>query len=458
MDRLVLLITVDSLRADRVDATAVGEDRGLTPNLDRLAADGTNCVDAFATGPGTRQSFPGILSSTPPLAYGGYNRLGPDRPTVAERFQDAGFTTGAVHSNAQLTSEFGYDRGFDAFYDLSAGGDGNNDGGERPPVTTRLRDHVGEWIADRPQIRQRLKRLEARFNGFTRPYATAERTRRRAEQWLTERSGDTFLWVHLMDVHVPYYPPAEFRAEVGCDDIDDAEMVRLWTKMNTVPGEVSENELADIERLYDATVRYADEEIGRLIETGRHGSEETIVGFTSDHGDEFRDHDGLTHSPQLYDELVHVPLLFDLPDSSSVIRSPVSLLDTGPTLLSAVGGSTDRLWGRDVRDTTTDRTVFSEVAQAPDDPNDDISLDARITACRGTDRTYIRDDLRDREETYDRDDDPREQRPLPATDAELRERTAEFRRRVDETSPKLLGREMSDSVESRLEDLGYLQE
>jgi arylsulfatase A-like enzyme len=268
------------------------------------------------------------------------------------------------------------------------------------------------------------------------------------------------MWVHFMDVHVPYYPPQRFRKETGCHNISDFEMARLWQKLNTTPQDITDKELEQLEHLYDATVRYVDEEIGNLVETARQETNsEPIVAFTSDHGDEFRDHGGLTHSPKLYEELVHVPLLVTSPDRSpETVQIPVSLMDVGPTLLSLVGGNTEGMWGVDLRDQPDDRGVFSEVAQAPDDPNDSISRDVRVTACRTAKWTYIRDDLRGREELYDREADPGERKPLPEADipVSVRERVSSFRQRVDKTSPELLSRDMSESVESRLENLGYL--
>lgn len=108
-------------------------------------------------------------------------------------------------------------------------------------------------------------------------------------------------------------------------------------------------ELADLGRLYDVALRYVNEEIGRLIKTAQSESNETVVGFIFNHGDEFRDHGELTHSPQLHEELVHITLLFDLLGSSSVVRPPMPLFDIGPTLLTAISKGTDcgaRMCGR----------------------------------------------------------------------------------------------------------------
>lgn len=470
MAETILLITVDSLRVDRVGATTPSHrpDRRLTPTIDALAAEGLCCTNAFSTGPGTRQSFPGILSSTPPLAFGGYNRFSERRPALAERLRDVGYRTCAIHSNAQLSSEFGYDRGFDDFIDgkgtsegIEADDEGRKSAPDESPMQS-LRAAVGQRVFERPLVYRLLKRLEARLDGVTRPYTSATDTRKLALDWLRNRDGKAFLWVHFMDVHVPYYPPRRFRQEVGIDEIGDSKMVDLWLKLNTAPDSLTGADIGVLEKLYDATVRYVDYEVGMLLDgLASMGRRDPVVAFTSDHGDEFRDHGGLTHSPQLYDELIHVPLVLQLNGEPATIENPVSLLDVAPTLVEHFAGSTDGFWGRSIRPSTSDdRAVFSEVSQSPNDARDEIDVDARITSCR-TDRwTYVRDDLRGREELYDRQSDPTEHRRVEDEHGAVRDRMAdriaEFRARVDETSPELIDRDMSASVETRLRDLGYL--
>lgn len=470
MVETILLITVDSLRADRVGATTPPHrpDRGLTPNIDSLAADGICCTDAFSTGPGTRQSFPGILSSTPPLAFGGYNRFSERRPALAERLRDAGYTTCGVHSNAQLSPEFGYDRGFDAYFDEKANNeepldeDADQESSSDDSAIEILRTEIGRHVYERPGIYRLLKRAEARIRGVTRPYTMATETRKKALDWTRKQDGKTFLWVHLMDVHVPYYPPHRFREEVGIGDVGDSGMIDLWLKLNTTPDAITNAELEVLEKLYDATVRYIDHEIGELLNGLKAmGRSDPVVAFTSDHGDEFKEHGGLTHSPQLYDELVHVPLVFSLDGNSATVNDPISLLDVAPTLVEHVGGSTEGFWGQNVLSVQPDdRAVFSDVSQYPDDARDEIDLDARITACRTKRWTYVKDDLRGREELYDRQSDPGQKRRVEDQHENVRERLAEktsaFHERVRETSTDMFEREMSASAEGRLRNLGYL--
>jgi arylsulfatase A-like enzyme len=476
MPETVILVTVDSLRADRVGITTPSHrpDRGLTPNLDAFGKHGTTCAQAFATGPGTRLSFPGILTSTTPLAFGGYNYLSEDRPKLAERIRECGFTTGAFHSNAQLSPEFGYDRGFDVFDgrlgNLSGGGtpemDETADGYDSPGSTSlsaKVRNAVGDRLFEYPRLYQYVKDLDALVNGFSQPYATATETREAGVSWLRKQDGDVFCWLHFMDPHVPYFPPERFQREVGFEPLSKVRIANIWYKLNGRPEAISTSERETLERLYDAAVRYFDHEFGQVVDAlNEMGRGDAMVAFTSDHGDEFHDHGGLTHSPQLYNELVHVPLLFENVLDGDTITDPVSLLDIAPTLTAAAGGSLAEYWGQALRSDPpdADRTVFSEVSHAPEAPRQEVRFENRIIACRDGRFTFVDDYLRDRTELYDRVDDPNEQRPcgdqFPEKRDEMADNVAIHWEKVAGTSPELLERTMSDDVKSRLKDLGYL--
>jgi arylsulfatase A-like enzyme len=101
MPRNVLLLTVDSMRADEVSRPHVD-----LPALESLIDSGVSFERAFATGPGTTPSFPALLTGTMPLSYGGLGPLTADRPRVSSHFRDAGLTTGGFQSNPFLSRHF----------------------------------------------------------------------------------------------------------------------------------------------------------------------------------------------------------------------------------------------------------------------------------------------------------------------------------------------------------------
>jgi len=113
--RDIVLVTVDSLRADHVGWH--GYDRNTTPNLDQRAASAQTFTSAFSHACSTRPSFPSIMTSSYALEYGGFERLSSKRTTIAELLEEAGYETAGFHSNLYLSADFGYDRGFNRFFD-----------------------------------------------------------------------------------------------------------------------------------------------------------------------------------------------------------------------------------------------------------------------------------------------------------------------------------------------------
>ena len=129
----ILLLTIDTLRADRLGA--YGSSAGLTPALDKLAAESIVFENALAQSSWTRPSFGSIFTSRYPSAHEAtwrrmrdpagkrisiYNRaLRPELPTLAALLDAGGYLTVAINTNVQTSMTFGFDRGFDHFIDVS---------------------------------------------------------------------------------------------------------------------------------------------------------------------------------------------------------------------------------------------------------------------------------------------------------------------------------------------------
>jgi arylsulfatase A-like enzyme/Tfp pilus assembly protein PilF len=193
----VLLITIDTLRADRVGT-------GLTPSIDALAARATRFTSARSVVPLTLPSHTAILTGSLP-AENGVHVNGvtmPARPTLATVLHDAGYQTGAFVGAYVLDRRFGLSRGFDTYDDRVA------------------RDPSG------------AARLEAERRGDV--VTTA------ALQWLAGRGGDPFFaWIHLYDPHAPYNPPQAFLDRAGGKPYDgevafaDAQVGRVLEWLRT---------------------------------------------------------------------------------------------------------------------------------------------------------------------------------------------------------------------------------
>jgi choline-sulfatase len=169
----VLLVTIDTLRADRLGC--YGDAAAATPTLDGLAARGVRFVTGLAHVPLTGPSHASILTGLTPLRHGmrdnGRFTLPSAVPTVAEAFRTAGYRTAAFVSGFPLDRRFGLGRGFDLYEDRLPHGNDRR----RAPYVER----------------------------------TAEATTRVALQWLQGQPEPWFAWVHYFDPHAPYEPPGE---------------------------------------------------------------------------------------------------------------------------------------------------------------------------------------------------------------------------------------------------------
>ena len=297
----ILLITVDTLRADALGA--YGADEARTPRIDQLAAEGTVYDRAVTPMPMTRPAHFSLFTSRYPREHGVVNNalsLPEDAETLPERLQAAGYRTGAFVGVHLLSPATGAGQGFDAFGDV----------------------------------------------GFDTKYRAAGLVVDEALDWLSKqpRSAPVFLWVHLFDPHLPYEAPSEF-IEGANRELAKRYPNLSWRDLRAIarseggnlPGEFLDYGLA----LYRAEVAYTDFEIGRLIDgvDQWRGLDDTVVALTADHGECFERGIYFEHADCLYRGALRIPLILRHPTTFAAghrADHPVSLLDLAPTLLSAV--------------------------------------------------------------------------------------------------------------------------
>jgi len=327
----VVLIVVDALRADHL--SFYGYDRDTSPNLDRFAENAMVFRNAYSHGNRTAFAMPSLFTSLYPSYHGlvGFQQvmipLPQDRTTIAEVCRDAGYTTVGVMSNLYLKTPFGMTKGFDVVeefelsrYWLSVYRALTNLGlivkptyPELNPEATAVTDYGLNWLA-------RVK---------DRPF---------------------FLFLHYMDVHHPYDPPAEYEQMFNSNG---SEIDPDWLFMKTVamlkvppPLKLPREELQRLIDLYDACIRYTDEEIGRVLDelASLDLDRETVVIFTADHGDEFLEAGTLYHNNLLIESLIRVPLVIGrIPPAGDRgrpgdVRTMVRHVDVLPTIAELVGG------------------------------------------------------------------------------------------------------------------------
>ncbi len=271
--RDIVLVTIDTIRADA--AGFMGNTRGTTPNLDRLAAQGRVFEMAHAHNVITLPSHTNILTGMLPYQHGvrenGGFRLSPKVPTAASRLKAKGYATGAFVGAFVLDSRYGLGHGFDVYEEL---------------------------------YRDLDEQLE-----FNIQQARAEDVVTAALAWYRSQAGKPrFLWIHVYDPHAPYAPPEAFGARYKDD-------------------------------LYLGEVAYTDAALAPLLEAVRTSDPPPLLVVTGDHGEARGDHGELTHGLFCYEATLHVPLFAWCPPLLPAGRdaTPARHIDILPTILDTVG-------------------------------------------------------------------------------------------------------------------------
>ena len=327
----VLLITVDTLRADHVGP--YGYPRETTPNLSRRFADGAVYLRSYSTESSTSPSVVSFLSGLLPqehrvrLLY----QLMPEDVALATDLLPAGYQKAAFVSNVVLTDE-------------ALG------------IADRF-DHYDDFVDEKEPRRLVFER-------------NARRTSDAVVEWL-EQGYDPrrplFLWVHYIDPHGPYQPPGDNPFEFRSEQPQPINNLRV-PNYTRVPGVEDGNYYVD---RYDEEIAYADAQIERVFAAYERlrPFDEALVVFTADHGESMMEHQRwFTHSYHVHEELVRVPLLVRGPGVPRArVGALASGIDVAPTILGFVGVERPpAMRGFDLRrpeEIPLDRIVFAEAGQ-----------------------------------------------------------------------------------------------
>ncbi|MFP4185695.1 MAG: sulfatase [Thermoplasmata archaeon] len=370
--RGVVLITVDSLRADHLGYH--GYEKDTSPFLDEFASENTSFKNCTSAGPRTLSSFPCLLSSTylssHPFGKERSERLSEDRVLISEYLEDV--ETSAFHSNPLISKYYGYDRGFDRFEDYLITDSTVNAG------------YLG-----------RAKRILKLLLGDP-PFTPGGNIHEDALEWIRSREGKFFSWIHYMEPHMPYLPPKRYQKLVGGRKVGHLKKLLLGKKLDNTNtrSDLSDDEVDLLIQLYDACIRYLDDIIKELIERL---PDDVSVIITADHGEGFREHGFLGHKDYLYDEVIHVPLFVSGDEQD--VETPVNHVDVVPTVL--------RMLGKDVPDFYLGENLF-DLPDREGTFTEWLRGEKWQIAYRGRDFKYILDKKRDKEEFYDLENDPSE--------------------------------------------------
>lgn len=271
----VVLVTVDTLRADLGYA---GNPRPVSPSIDAFARRSVVFDHAYSLASYTGKSIGPMLIGKYPSetrrTFDHFDRFGTDETFVQERLQRAGVRTMTAQGHWYFRADTGIGRGFDES-DFSA--------------APRVPQAEGDRTVNGDKLTDAAIALLAKTDGGAHPF---------------------FLWVHYVDPHAAYVPHAEF--SFGSKGRD----------------------------LYDGEVAFVDRHLGRLLAVLEQPpfAERTAVLLTSDHGEAFGEHGLYRHGFEVWEELVHVPLVVRVPRvAAGRVETKRSAIDLVPTILELFG-------------------------------------------------------------------------------------------------------------------------
>ncbi len=280
----LILISLDTLRADRLGV--YGYDQATSPNLDRFAESAHVFSDVTAQSTWTRPSHWSMLSGLYPESYAGFKHQ-----PLAQQFLDTGYRTEAWTAGVQLHPKFGFHQGFESF-------------------------QVRDWVRQPQDLLDQLSEMRGR---------------------------PLFLFLHSYETHDPYDHPELVRGPAPAADSRVTD--RFGHHLHRRLGVMSKEEHRRVSQLYDADIRFLDQQVGVVLDGFRELGllDNSIIVVTSDHGEEFWEHSIWFHGKSFYRAVTTVPLMVHFPPSminraeikqpSAMVSTPVRIVDLYPTLL-----------------------------------------------------------------------------------------------------------------------------
>ena len=423
----LILLTIDCLRADHL--SCLGYSKPTTPNLDNLASDNVLFTQEISVGPGTPTSFKTMFTSTYPLMHDGKLHITDSITTLAQVLKEHGYRTAAFHTNPWISSFYGYDKGFDTF----------DDGIQKWKFESRMskpKALVERVIGKTGRLHEIISKIYTTLL-MSSYISKAEALNKKALSWLRGNTNNFFLWIHYMDVHEPYLPPSRLASPLKTYRISG-----LHAKVRHSPGSLSPREVNNLIGLYDAEITYVDKQISSLLSRLKQSNvlDDTFVIITADHGQQLLERGRHGHGRDLYDELVHIPLIIAGPGlKSSVISQQTSNLDLAPTILDILKVEKPKAFlgnsllplinGNETKAgnsaAISEADTVTGIARIRPRIKPQLDTNHRMTSLRTGKWKYIYTAGR-QDELYDLEDDPKETKNIidikPEVAAELRDR------------------------------------
>ncbi|MFA9470862.1 MAG: sulfatase [Deltaproteobacteria bacterium] len=301
----VVVVVIDTLRADKLRPFNP-QTRVKTPAIDQFASDGAVFELAQAPENWTKPSVASILTGLHPQTHQqktGDAALPSSAELLSEHLQGEGFATGGFIANGYVSDRFGFDQGWDDYTNYIRE--------EKSTEAKDVFDDAGNWIE-------------------------------------AHKDGRFFAYIQTIDPHVPYDPPGKYLQMY--DPSEYAGQIRprmtgdLLEKAKRNPPQVvfDASDKRRLEALHDGEITKHDHFFGAFLErlSALGLANDTLIVVTSDHGEEFDDHGSWGHGHSVYQELLHVPLMFRLPNrvpAGTKVGEAVSTLDISATVTDLLG-------------------------------------------------------------------------------------------------------------------------
>ena len=421
----VVLLTIDTLRFDHVSAYT-DDSPAKTPALDALALDGVLFTQAYSPISVTGPAFVSLMTGmditghkvTMNVFRGGVS-LAQEEETLAERFKEKGYRTGAFVSGFTLRPTLGLSQGFDVY--------------------------------DYPQNNQ-----SRRWGNVTSRYA---------RKWLQLDDSKTFLWYHTYDAHGPWTKWGESCA-LYAKTKEEMQMLEKIPKYQRIKTCIDEDEY---KKRYAKSVEFADNNVGMVIEQlkkqGKY--DDALIIVTADHGESFTERElWFDHGTTAHEEQLHVPLIIKYPknkNAATVDDRLVSLMDIAPTIITEVDlRDLPKATGSALqnKEYSGSAVLYGESSHCKREPQlscTPFGPKGKVFALRTQELTVVKNG--DNVQQYDRKQDRKESIPLPLN-SPLGEQILLFStQRLEQVKDVVWPPQNNRSNESeQLRKLGYMDE
>ncbi len=349
----ILLISIDTLRADHL--SCYGYHKLTTPNIDKLASEGTIFRQNYSTGVWTPPGHASMLTGLYVSEHGVYGerRLADDILTIATVLKENGYQTAGFVNNSQVGKLVGFDKGHDVFVEV--------------------------W-KESPYKNYIDRILKGGFRRFREYFGYedmgAKRTNKLFFNWIKciERDKPFYCFLHYIEPHNPLNPPRPYKEKFlkGVKQITSNVIARgqsprsnLLTRSDIKKIKkvaynplicyveditLTHDEIDILKALYDGEIAYTDFIIGQLISILKNNNlyDNTMIIITSDHGEHFGEYNLWSHVASLHKEILHTPLIIKYPKGVKYIKEVneyTQLVDIFPTIMEIAGLPKDVVWG-----------------------------------------------------------------------------------------------------------------